>query len=54
MKERQEAGKKVENNMLAFLMRFAPAGELKLSDARQIAFKARSLAFDHFDEGTAR
>lgn len=50
LKLRQQAGEKVERQMLEFLMQFSPAGELKLSDAKVIAFHARSLAFENFSE----
>lgn len=49
LKARQEASEKVEREMLDFLMQFSPAGELRLADARTIAFKARASAFNHFD-----
>lgn len=50
LKQRQEAGQEVERQLLAFLLQFAPAHELKVGDVKQIAGHARRLAFDIFSE----
>lgn len=47
---KQEAGAEVERRMIAFLMQFIPAEELKLADIKQIASQARRAAFDCFLE----
>lgn len=50
LKQRQEAGEQVERQMINFLMQFDPAGELKVSDIKVIANRARSLAFGLFSD----
>lgn len=50
LKQRQEAGAVLEHQMIAFLMQFDPARELKVCDVRLIASHARSLAFDCFSK----
>lgn len=51
LKRRQDAGAEVEKRMLSFLMQFTPAGELKVGDAKQIAFAARNFSFEEFSKG---
>jgi hypothetical protein len=47
-KRRQEAGETVEREMLEFLLQYAPAQELKVSDIQMIARAACSIAFAAF------
>lgn len=44
----QAAGGAVEKEMMAFLLQFAPASEIKICDAQCIARFARKIAFDQF------
>lgn len=54
LKRRQQAGERVEKDMIAFMIQFHPTHELRVSDLIAIASHARRLAFDHFSEaGTA-
>ena len=50
LKRRQDAGRKLEEEMVTFLLQFDPARDLKISDAKQIAQYARNRAFDLFEE----
>ncbi len=54
LKYRQEAGEQVEKDMLAFLLQFVPAKELKIVDVQCIANYARNRAFALFTEATER
>lgn len=44
----QVAGQRVEEKMITFLMGYAPAQDLRLSDAKTIASFARNFAFNEF------
>lgn len=50
LKKLQDAGQQVERDMLQFLLQYDPANVLTLADAKQIAGRARRLAFDQFSE----
>lgn len=49
LKFRQEACNKIEQDMVQFLLQYNPASELKVSDIKMIAARARYVAFDAFD-----
>ena len=48
LKKHQTASQEVERLMIDFLIQYAPAYELKVSDVLQIAAHARRLSFDLF------
>lgn len=48
LKRRQEAGQRVEKQMLDLLVSMPAAGNLKLDDAKHIAGMARRISFDEF------
>lgn len=48
LKLRQDAGARVEEKMLQFLVQYDPARTLTIADAKVIAMAARSTAFDEF------
>lgn len=50
LKQRQDAGTRVEERMLQTLLSFDPAGDLKIRDAQFLARMARNLAFDEFEK----
>lgn len=50
LKQRQEAGERVEKEMLEFMLQYTPAQELQVRNILDIAFRARGVAFDAFSE----
>lgn len=50
LEQRQKAGTEVEERVLAFLIQFSPAENLRVCDVAQIAHAARRIAFDAFSE----
>jgi hypothetical protein len=50
LKQRQDAGTRVEERMLQTLLSFEPTGELKIRDAQFIARMAKQFAFDEFEK----
>lgn len=48
LRRQQEAGTRVEKEMVEFLLQFSPAEQLRVCDIKQIASYARALAFDAF------
>lgn len=50
LKQRQDAGTRVEQRMLEILMGFEPTCELKIREAQFIARMARQFAFDEFEK----
>lgn len=52
--KRQKAGEEVERRILAFLMQFTPARELRVSDVQEIALLARKVSFDEFSSAIGK
>ena len=50
LKKRQHAAQRLEEEIVAFLLQFDPARDLKISDAKTIAGYARNRSFDLFEE----
>lgn len=50
LKQRQDAGTRVEERLMNTLLSFDPIGDLKIRDAQFIARMARQFAFDEFEK----
>lgn len=50
LKQRQDAGIRVEDRMLNSLLAYEPVSELKVRDVQFIARMARQFAFDEFEK----
>lgn len=50
LEQKQAAGAEVQKEMLEFMMQFAPTHQLKVGDVWQIAFHARTAAFNAFSK----
>lgn len=46
LKRRQAASEAAERLMMDFLLQYTPCENLKINDAKAIAFRARNLVFD--------